>query len=53
VVLGDALDDLEHNIFLLLPEIEKLFFGHPARGLVTLPATPAIPKLCAAGYFQT
>jgi hypothetical protein len=28
--------------FLPLPEMEKLFFGRPARGLVTLPATPAI-----------
>jgi hypothetical protein len=37
-----------NKIFLPLPEIEKLFFGRPARGLVTLPATPAIPKLCGA-----
>jgi hypothetical protein len=34
--------------FLPRPEIEKLLFGPPARGLVILPATPAIPKLCAA-----
>ena len=46
MVLGDAVDDLENKKkFLPLAEIEKLCFGRPARSLVTLPATPAIPKL--------
>jgi len=49
VVLGEALDDLENQKnFLPFPEIEKLFFGCPARTLVTLPATTTIHKLCAA-----